>query len=345
MEKITIYDVAKAAGFSTATVSLALQDDPRVRQETKKRVLEVVDELGYIPNYMAQSLSKQSTHTLGLIVPSLENPLFAQMISGVEECANDRGYNLILGVPNYNQEKEAFYLDLLQQRRVDGLLIFPTFVEMIANKLANRNKRAAVPVVFCGSAVPGLPDVSYVKCDNRMGAYIAIDYLIQSGRKRIGFILPVATEQNAHSRKTGYQDALAFHGIPFDPELLVFCSPNTEDVRRATLELLNRPGLDAIFCLYDYIAITVMHVLTAQKKRIPQDIAIVGYDNIHLSAHLPIPLSTIDTHGQRVGRMATEILLDTIENPESEARQIVLKPELVVRESTSGIGERLSIPL
>ena len=344
MDKTTIYDVAKAAGVSTATVSLALQNDPRVRLKTKQRILEVVNELGYTPNYMAQSLSKQATHTLGLIVPNLENPLFAQMISGVEEYANARGYNLILGVPNYNRDKEIFYLDLLQQRRVDGLLIFPTFVEMIAEKLNNRDKRSSVPVVFCGSAVPGLPDISYVKCDNRRGAYMAVEHLIQSGRKRIGFIQPVAHKQNAQSRETGYKEALEAYGIPFDPALLVTCSPENEDIHRATLELLERPGIDAMFCLYDYIAITVIHTLISEKRHIPQDIAVVGYDNIKLSAQLPIPLSTIDTHGKQVGRMATEILLDTIVDKNALTQHIVLQPELVVRESTANATEKMILP-
>lgn len=335
MAKITIYDVAREAQVSTATVSLVLQNSDRIKPETHRHVMEVVDRLGYTPNYMARSLSRKSTNTLGLVVPNMENPLFAQMIAGVEECANAKGYNLILGISNQNPEKEDFYLDMLQQKRVDGMLVFPTFLDHLEEKLSHRKKKEQTPIVLCGSTGKGNPDLSYVKCDNRMGAYMAVDHLIATGRSRVGCILPAVSEHQYASRKAGYQDVLAFHGLRYEENLVKVCAPDNESIFRVTLELIEEERVNGLFCLYDYITISVMRAIASKGLRIPQDVAVVGYDNIHLSEYLPVSLSTIDTHGQRVGRMATEILVEKIENPDMPTRQIVLKPDLVVRESTA----------
>lgn len=125
MPKVTIYDVAKAANCSTATVSLVLNKSNRIRPETQKQVMKVVEQMGYTPNYIAQSLHSRSTNTLGLVVPNVENPLFSMMISGIEDCANAKGYNIILGIADSNDKKEDFYLDMLQRERVDGLILVP----------------------------------------------------------------------------------------------------------------------------------------------------------------------------------------------------------------------------
>jgi len=335
MANVTIYDVAREAQVSTATVSLVLKNSSRIKEETRQRVMEVVNRLGYTPNFTARSLSKKSTNTLGLVVPNLENPVFAQMIAGVEECANSRGYNLILGVSNQNREKESFYLDMLQQKRVDGMLVFPTFIDNIQEKLSYLSKEEHTPIVLCGSTGKGNPDISFVKCDNRMGAYMAVDHLISTGRTRVGCILPAVSEHQYASRKAGYQDVLAFHGIKYDEMLIKVCQPDNESIFRATVELIEHEKVNGLFCLYDYITIYVMRAIVSRGLSIPQDVAVIGYDNINISEYLPVSLSTIDTHSQRVGRMATEILVDKIENPDQPIRQIVLKPELVVRESTA----------
>lgn len=334
MHRITIYDVAREVGCSAATVSLVLQNSNKIKLSTRQKVLQVVDQLGYIPNYTARSLSKQSTHTLGLIVPNLENPIFSQMISGVEEYANSKGYNLLLGVSNMDMQKEFLYLDMLRQKQVDGLLIFPTFLNEILQKLHGKPERNVLPIVFCGSSGEHSSEISFVKCDNRMGAYIATEHLIQIGRKRIGFVCASVDAQQSASRIAGYRDALSFYGIECSDKLIRYCPQTEEEIFKTTIQIIQEEKVDAIFYLYDYIAIAAIRAIQSIGLRIPQDVAIMGYDNIHISRYLPTTLSTIDTHSHRVGYMAAEMLTDKIEHPDTPSRKILLKPSLVIGEST-----------
>ena len=316
MSKVTIYDVAKKANCSTATVSLVLKKSNRIKPETAKAVMDVVEQLGYTPNYIAQSLSSKATNTLGLIVPNVENPLFSMMISGIEDYANSKGYNLILGITNATSEKESFYLDMLQRKQVDGLILFPSFLGTLTKKVEYLSQMRT-PIILCGSSGSELKNISYVKCDNRLGSYTAVNHLVDIGCRLIG-----------------YQDALRNCGIPFREELIRVCTPDNDSIFNATLTLLKEQKPDGIFCLYDYSAITVMRAVFCAGLRIPEDIAIIGYDNIKMSGFLPVPLSSIDTHSQEVGQKAAEILMQKISDPDEQVHQVVLKPDLVVREST-----------
>lgn len=225
MSKVTIYDVAKEAGCSTATVSLVLQNSDKIKASTQQRVLDAVEKLGYLPNFAARSLSSKFTNLLGLIVPNMENPLFAHMIKGVEEYANSKGYGIILGISDLSLDKEMFYMQMLQERRVDGLLVFPTFVDEIFERFICGKSDESIPLVLCGSTGVQEYPVSYVKCDNRMGAYMATDHLVTSGRRRIGCLCAVADHRQAESRINGYRDALMFHGIERDDDLIPVLHP------------------------------------------------------------------------------------------------------------------------
>lgn len=333
MSKVTIYDVAKAAHCSTATVSLVLNNSDRIKPETHKHVMRVVKKLGYTPNYMARSLSMKSTNTLGLIVPNIENPLFSKMIAGVEEYANRNGYDLILGISYSDCEKENFYLDMLQRKRVDGLVLFPTYIDSVLEHLQNLPK-SKTPIVLCGRSGNGDPQISYVKCNNRIGSYMATSHLLDVGCSKIGCIFPVYNKQQYASRLSGYQDALYYNSIEFSPALIKACAPDDTSIYRATLELMQEQKPDGVFCLYDFAAISVMKAIFSLGLSIPDDVALIGYDNINISKFFPISLSTIDTHGAEVGRQAAEMLIQMIAEPETPVRQIMIKPDLVVRQST-----------
>lgn len=333
MGKVTIYDVAKKANCSPATVSLVLKNSDRVKAETKEHVLEVINRLNYTPNYLAQSLITKSTHTLGLIVPNIENPQFACMVAGVEEYTNKNGYDLIFGVSNSNREKESLYLDMLQKKRVDGLIIFPTFIDNVKAKI-EESLKDKIPVVLCGSSGDNIKDINYVKCDNRMGSFTAINHLVDIGHKKIGCIFPVIDKKQSKSRLIGYQDSLHYNGIEYNEALIKYCPVNNEAIFNATVDLLKTQKPDAVFCLYDYCAAVVINAIHSLGLRIPEDIAVIGYDNIPLSKYFPIPLSTIDTHGNKTGMIAAEMLLQKIKEPDTPMRQVLLKPELVVRAST-----------
>lgn len=336
MAKTTIYDVAKAANCSAATVSLVLNNSDRIKPETKQRVLNIADKLDYVPNYVAKSLCSNATNSLGLIVPNVENPLFSMMISGIEEYANSKGYNVILGITETNEQKENFYLDMLQRRQVDGLILFPSFLNTLKDRLNRLNPQTKTPIVLCGSSGTDEINLSYVKCDNRLGSYHAISHLLSIGRRKIGCIFPAMNSNQYQSRMTGYKDALYYHDIPFDGALIKVCRPDTDSILTATKELLEQQSPDGIFCLYDYAAISVIRAVLSTGRRIPDDVALIGYDNIQISKCLPISLSTIDTHGYKVGRKAAEILINKLVDPNTTCQQIVLKPDLIKRESSIG---------
>ena len=335
MSKVTIYDIAKVANVSTATVSLALSGNERIRPETRQRILDIAHELGYTPSYIAQSLSKKSTNTIGLIVPNISNPVFSQMVSGIETYANAKGYNLIFGLSDANREKELFYLDMLQSKRVDGLIILPTFMDVLKEKLDTQTSFKS-SIVLCGSSGASTDvDISYAKCDNHAGALLAIEHLVKTGRKRIGCIFPVTDEQQCHSRKTGYIAALKKHNIEYDDALLKICANNDDAIFATTRQLVTEQKPDAIFCSSDYNTISVMRALSSLGLCIPKDISVIGYDNIPVASYLPTSLSTIDTRSMEVGQKAAELLIEKITHPDTPVRQITLKPELVIRESTT----------
>jgi DNA-binding LacI/PurR family transcriptional regulator len=176
--------------------------------------------------------------------------------------------------------------------------------------------------------------VSYVKCDNHHGSYQAINHLIERGRKKIGFIAAVSTEQQAESRLQGYKDALKENGFEFNERLVKYCEQDKASIYNATLELLEGTEVDALFCLYDYMALPVMRAIASKGLSIPNDISIIGYDNIPIDSFLPITLSSVNTFSEEIGRKAAKLLLKHIKDPSLPIQQIILRPEVVVREST-----------
>ena len=338
MAGVTIYDVAKEANCSTATVSLVLKKSNRIKEDTRNRVMQAIEKLHYTPNYMAQSLSVKSTQTLGLIVPNVENPLYSLMISGVERQAAAMGYNIILGMTDSISEKEDLYITMLQSKRVDGLILFPSFLEILAERLSHIDA-SRTPFILCGSSGKGRVDVPYVKCDNRMGAYIAVNHLIDIGCKRIACIFPVVDKNQYQSRLSGYQEALYYRGIKYNENLIAVCSPDSDEIFETTAKFVQEQKPDGIFCLYDYAAIPVMNAITSLGLRIPDEVALIGYDNIRISKHMPIALSTIDTHGYEVGVKSAEWLINQINGVENPENEIIIKPDLVTRKSTMISGK------
>lgn len=331
---VTIIDIAKEAKCSTATVSLSLQNSDKIRPETKERVLEVANRLGYHPNFAARSLIRGQTGTIGVVIPNLENPLFIELLRGIDEYITENDYCLVLGVSTLSEEKEKRFISMLSERRVDGLILFPTFLNDVFPEMIQGTDDRKIPLVLCGSSGLASSNINYVMTDNHMGAYLGTEHLIQIGRRHIAFIGAVVDAAQASSRVSGYRDALRFYNVGNNPAWEVYCSQAPDDIFRTTVDLLKKEPIDAIFCLYDYMALSVMRAVDSLRLRIPEDIAIVGYDNVGISSQLTTALTSIDTHSYKVGRTAAELLLQKIENPEITNQQIVFKPELIIREST-----------
>ena len=332
MKNVTIYDVAKKASCSTATVSLVLANDKRIQPKTAARVMDAVEKLGYTPNYSAKSLSKKRTDTLGLIVPNVENPLFSTMISGIESYANSNDFDLILGISNSDRKKELFYLDMLQTKRVDGLIVFPTFISSIADRIANSSQLP--PIVLCGSSGSKINNVSYAKCNNQLGAFLATKHLIENGCKKIACVFPVDDTSQCRSRYSGYCEAMNGAGLEVKKEMICICKSDNKSIFESSTNLINTKKPDAIFCLCDYHAIIVMRAIESLGLKIPTDIQLIGFDNINISSFLPTSLSTIDTNAAKVGQVAAQLLIEKINNPDAPIQQIIIEPTLVKRSST-----------
>lgn len=332
-KKVTIYDVAKIAGCSTATVSLVLHNDKRIKEETRNRVQDCIKQLSYKPNYLASSLANQRTESIGIIVPEMTNPVFSELVHGAEEFLSKNGYHVIIGSTNQSLDKERLYLDMLSGKKVDGLIILPTFLNEIEDILKDF-KLHHFPFIIMG-VKSNVPDINFVSTNKVEGAFIGVEHLIQKGHKNIAFVRGSEVEEHSSERLEGYMKALNIYGIPFREEYIIKSKQDFSDVREKVKAFKQEyPEVTALFCLYDYIAMAVMKALYDLKLRIPEDVAVVGYDNIQLDEYLPVGLTSIDGNNNKVGEIAARIILNQISTGTEEVQHVLLTPKLVVREST-----------
>lgn len=330
---VTIYDIAKKANYSPSTVSLVMNDSSKISQKTKDHVRSVARELGYTPNFAAKSLINKKTNSIGIIIPNLENPLFCSMLSCMNRVIDQSGYSTVLGLSEHSAAEEKHCIQMLSEHRVDGLIIFPSYLNEYFPEFIQNKDSSQIPLVLCGSSTTPKSDISFVKCDNHIGGYIATEHLIKTGKKRIACLCATSPQQ-ANSRISGYQDALEFYDLKTNKDLIVYCSPNYHDIADMTAALIQSQKPDAIYCLYDHMCMPVMTTILSMGLRIPEDIALIGYDNLEQSAFYPIPLSSVDTHSTTVANMSVKQLLKKISDPSTESKKIILKPDLVIRKST-----------
>ncbi|AWW30399.1 LacI family transcriptional regulator [Echinicola strongylocentroti] len=332
--QVTIRDIALKLNISISTVSRALRDSPEIKLETRKKVLAMADKLNYSPNVVAQSLRVNKTKTLGIVVPELASHFFASNISGMQDTAYRRGYNVMICQSNENFEQEKSDIRTLVSSRVDGLLISLSRETVSYEHLQNLIDRE-IPFVLFDRILEGLP-VSTVTVDDTLGAYKVTRHLIEQGCKRIAFISGPEGMYISQKRMAGYEKALKEEGFAPEPSLVKNSSLTTASNQALVGELLNQPEPpDAIFAINDPVAIDVMKFLKGRGIRIPQDIALVGFTNMPLSDALEPALSTVDQPAYEMGRLAANNLLDQLMDPDSFAPQnIVLDTELVIRKSS-----------
>lgn len=331
-KNITRNDVAQAAGVSPATVSYVINNGPRpVAHETYQHVVEVIQELGYRPNAVARSLRLQRTSTLGLILPDTSNPYFAEVIRGVEQYAFDRGYTVILCHSDYSAEREIQYVNVLQAERAAGVIWFPaTSDPKPAQMLADYE----IPVVVLDRTVPGLSCPS-VLADNYRGACLATQYLIDLGHRDIGCIARPYDLQHSQERVRGFLATLRQNGLSVDPPRIVKGGFRLEDGRVAAHQLLDEhPNLTAIFAYNDFMAIGAMRAAHERSLRVPEDLSIVGFDDIPQAKFTCPALTSVQQPKMEMGRIGAELLLKLIDTGTlSNGGLKPLKVQLVVRES------------
>lgn len=329
---LTLRDLGKQLGLSVTTVSKALRGGIDLSPKTRDRILAAAEQAGYIPNALARDLRTQKTKFIGTLITDSSNPYYAKLTKGIQVVLNSRGYRLVLLNSDENAGLEIDAIRLLQEIRVAGALITPvSFTETDLSSLG----RSGVPYFLINRYVDE-PKNNWVVGDDEYGGHTATRFLIDKGYRRIAFINGPLDISPARDRFEGFKRALEESGIPYCEELTVHGYKDAETAHVAIEGLLGKEPLpDAIFCFSDYVAAGVMAGILEAGLRIPDDIAIVGYDDIEFAPFMRVPLTTMGNPCFEMGSTAATLLLDSIEGRESHSlNQIRLKPKLVVRDST-----------
>jgi len=334
---VTRNDVAHEAGVSPAIVSYVVNNGPRpVAPETYKRVIEAIERLGYKPNAIARSLRLQRTSTIGLILPDTQNPYFAEVVRGVEKIASQHGYSIILCHSDYSLEQEIRYVNVLESERVAGVLWFPATDNAKPQQILSES---GVPVVILDRIVSGL-QAHCVIADNFRGGYLATKHLIQLGHSRIGCIARPLDLYHSQERVRGYRAALSENGLPDDSSLIVKGGFRLEDGRSAAIQLFDQqPPPTAIFAYNDFMALGALRAASERGLNIPNDVSIIGFDDIPQSSFTVPALTTIRQPKLEMGCRGAELLLDLI--TKKKRRNAVESPlgvQLIIRESTARVA-------
>jgi LacI family transcriptional regulator, fructose operon transcriptional repressor len=327
---VSIKDVAKAAGVSTATVSRVLSNGAHVRPEVRERVMEVVEQLSYRPNLLARSLRSQQSNTIGLIVSDIRNPFFTEMSRAIEDMAYEQGLSLILCNTDENPEKEAIYLNLMHDQNVAGVIFSPT-LHMATNFTVSQ---ITFPTVVIDRAITDA-DVDAVLLDNVDAANRLTTHLIECGYRNIG-ILYGETSTTGRERYRGFEKALRAHNLSPVAEHVKSVQPKIEAGYAATLKILDTgQPLDALFTTNSLLAAGALQAIQERNLTIPDDLALVTFDETTWASLVQPSLTLITQPTYEIGKTATELLLQRIADPNRATRQVIMKGQLLVRGSTA----------
>lgn len=342
MKRPTQVDVARLAGVSRATVSYVLngQVDGRVpiSEETRQRVLEAMAQLDYVPDARAQALRSGSTKTIGLIIPDIHNPHFWEVADGVEQEAAAAGYHVLLSsIPPQNEYAEDIFRDL-SQRRIDGLIMIPSFVHQSveAQKTLEQLIKRRVPIVGIMAEHSRVKySIDRVISDYRDTTLEVMSHLLALGHRRIGFIFGIDVPDLGADRLFAYRESLQAAGLQADPDLVVRCGPTVEDSYQATLQLLALPDRPtALLAINDLLAIGALRAVRDLGLDVPRDVSLFGHDDIPVAKYLVPRLSTASKDGKNLGREATRLLLARLQDPDLPSQEVRLPARLIFREST-----------
>lgn len=331
MKRTTIRDVAEAAKVSVGTVSMVLNDSLKVSEFTRQHVLRTIGALGYHRNPHARSLSQNKSYNIGFIVPDLTNPFYGSMVGTMQNEINDRDNSLLLGITQNLIPLEKSAIERLLRVDVDGLILVPAHTREQEISHIRALIRQGLPLVFISSHYAGL-EQGCVMTDLAQGAYLLTRHLLSMGRRRIafagGYRGPVLTEE----RIKGFRRAHVEAGVPVDERRIVEADPVFEGGREAAARLFEgseKP--DAVISANELVCMGVLSHLRGMGVRVPEDVALAGYDDLLFSAMLETPLTTVRQPLQAMCARAADMLFRQIAGEEPEARPVLLPPELVVR--------------
>jgi LacI family transcriptional regulator len=333
---VTIYDVAREAGVSMATVSRVVNSNPNVKPQTRKKVFEAIERLGYRPNAVARGLASKKTTTVGVVIPDISNTIFSELARGIEDIANMYHYNIILCNADKKKDKEIRVINTLLEKQVDGLLFMGGAV---TDDHLQAFKTSSVPIVLCATTDDNDAFAS-VDINHEQAAFDAVDLLIQNGHRNIAMISGTLQDPaNGYARHQGYKRALEAAGIPFRDDYVRVGNYRYEsglEVSKYFLELPDRPT--AIFAATDEMAIGAMHTLLDNGVRVPEDMSIISVDNIRMASMVRPQLTTVAMPMYDIGAVSMR-LLTKLMNKEtkdaSELMQVILPHELIHRNSVA----------
>jgi LacI family transcriptional regulator len=331
----TLRDVAEAASVHVGTASRALNPGTRSRvsRSTADRVLKAATELGYRPNPMARSLRTARTHTVGLVIPDLTNPLLAPMVRGVESVLAPAGYDAWIVNTDNDPDRERALVDSLMGKQVDGLIVATASLD---DRLLEGLHAEGVRIVLAKRLTRNA-DIPSVTADNMAGVTAAVDHLVGLGHTRIGHISGPPSLSTGAIRRRGYLQGLRDHDLPEDPRLIVTCAASTEENGARAMGQLLDSGVEftAVVASHDRVALGIYDALAERGLRCPDDVSVVGFNDMPLMDKMSPPLTTVRVPHHEMGAEAARLLLDVLAEPDRSARAVMLQPTLVVRSSTA----------
>lgn len=339
-KEVTIYDLATALDISIATVSRALKDDPVVNEKTKKKIFELAEEMGYRTNHFARNLRQKKTNTIGIMVHELNSNFITSVLAGVEKITTEAGYDLIIAHSSESYAKEKANAKNLFHKRVDGLIASLAFDTPDLNHFQPYIDKG-VPVMFF-DRVEQEGNNTVVIIDNAKCGYEATEHLIEQGCTRIVHVTS-SLKRNVYSERfKGYQDALFYHGIPFDEKLLIINDLTEKAGEEAAMAILNmKPMPDGVFITNDFVAAVCMRTLKEHGVNIPGDIAIVGFNNDAIGKLIEPALTTVNYPGIDMGEIAARNLINQLKgiSDMKHTNTIIVRTELIIRKSSLKKGK------
>lgn len=328
-KRVTQREVAKHAGVSPKTVSNVLNDWPYISDETRQRVQESIEALGYRQSMLAASLRTGRTKTIGVVIPDITNPFFGQVVRGCEDVLYAAGYSIFLCNTNEEAVKEQAYLDILVSRGVDGLLLFGSHS---SSEVLSAVVHGDIPIVAEDSPAHG-NNTTVIDIDNVAGAAMATQHLLALGHTRIAHLGGPRERSAATGRDEGYRQELERAGIAYEPGLVMRCKPTMRGGYHAALQLLAEEKPTALFCYNDLMAVGAMIACRRMDRHIPNDVAIVGFDDIAMAALVTPVLTTVRVQQYEMGCMASELLLKRLADNDETPSHIKFPVELIIRGS------------
>jgi LacI family transcriptional regulator len=332
---VTLKDVARIAGVTEASVSLALSGNGNISPVTRQRIRRIAGDMGYSPNAKARQLALKKTQTIGVVVPDIENPYYGKMVKEITRQCKAYGYKVVIADSGEDAETEVRIISDFVSERVEGILIAPINHTISGTSYINSLRKYDVRYCFIAAYPPDLK-CPYVMMDLEKGSYLLVNHLLDHGQRKIYFLLGSGKNLATSTRLAGYRRAFREHGLRVNQKCLIYCDSYTFDsAYRATMELIDsQTAVDAIITLNDIMALGSLRALIEKNIAVPEDISIAGYDDVVFAGISTIPLSTVRQDVVGIAENGVKMLMDMIGSEQDDSRHILLEPELVLRSST-----------